>query len=139
MSHVIGQPENQQSQDFGLYTTVVTNSTTPIEVRRFPIKIGEGGAIKVDYNAVTGEDLPRQVNRWRAHSFKRNNTDGAITLIQDMALYSRHDSGGAAVDYALSIEGDAIVVKVVGAAGIEIRHTLLVQKVSGTLHESFTI
>jgi hypothetical protein len=139
MSHVIGQPENQQSNEGSIYSTIVTNTATPIEIKRFPIKIGEGGGIEIKYNAITGESpTPRQVNRYRVHGFKRAD-DGTISLPTPIPLVSRHDTGGASIDYVLEVDGDAIVMKVTGAAGIEIRHTALTQKVSGVLHESFTI
>src|SRR5688572_32856408 len=129
----IGEIENQQATDFGLYSAVSTNTATPTVIRRFTPKIGEAGAIEIRYNAVSAEATPRHVNRVKWFTYKRA-SDGTVTVTPvvtprastngvDNVLLEQIDAGGNAVNIAITAEnfGDVhdVVYTVTGVAGME--------------------
>jgi hypothetical protein len=137
MAHQVGLVENQHNSDIGLFSTVVTDSTIATEIRRVNIANGEGGRLKIEFNAITGEGTPRQANRERTHRFSKSNA-GVLTIRNPQTQETQADTGLSGVDYTVEIVDGGLAIKVTGLAGVEVRHTILVKKLSGALHESFT-
>jgi hypothetical protein len=137
MAHEIGLVENQHNSDIGLFSTVVTNTATPFEIRRINAVNGEGGRLKIELNSITGEASPRQANRERTHRFTKSGA-GELTIRNPQTNETQADTGMNAVDYTVEVIDGGLSIKVVGLAGVEVRHTILVRKLSGALHESFT-
>lgn len=134
----IGLVENQASADNGTFFTVVTNSANAFEIRRMTPALGEAGFYIFYYNAVSGAATPLAANRMRIVRFKKTQS-GVASLIGLQSVYSNNDTGWNTVDFTVAASGGDIVITVAGIAATEIRHTIQVIRVAGTLNDSFSL
>lgn len=131
---MIGVTETQIINDYDQRLVVVTNGSTPLELKRITPQNGETGTILIRYNA-SDNNTTKQVtaNRYKLIRFIKTFA-GVASVENTFVMYTNNSPGANSVDFTVTESGGDLVIKVTGTTGL-MMHTMRIEILSGVLEQ----
>lgn len=135
-SYLVETVETIQFNAFDQRCFVVTQNTTPFEIKRITPQSGETGTILIRYNACDNTTpKPLTANRYKLVRFIKTFA-GACSVENVTNLYSNNSNGFGTsqvpIDVTVTASGGDLVFAVQGAANL-VMHTMRTEILSGVL------